>query len=67
MSIVFEDECVGCPPEMGCLGSVCPNKNVAHYYCDKCDEEVPPDELYEVDGEDLCAECLKAKFRKEYY
>ena len=26
--IKYEDECVGCPPERGCLGSVCPNRNV---------------------------------------
>ena len=37
--IIFEDECVNCPPEMGCLGKGCPNKRVPHYICDKCDEE----------------------------
>lgn len=67
VSIVYEDECVGCPPERGCLGNACPNKNVAHYYCDKCDAEVSAGELYEVDDEDLCEDCLKTKFRKEYY
>ena len=40
MSIVLEDECVSCPPEVGCLGSACPKKNVAHYYCDKCVKEL---------------------------
>ena len=38
--IRYEDECVGCPPEMGCLGSICPNRNVPHYFCDYCGEEV---------------------------
>lgn len=68
MSITFENECVGCPPEMGCMGDSCPNRKVAHYFCDKCDTEVDsPGDLYEVDGVDLCEDCLKDKFRKEYY
>lgn len=67
MSIRYENECVGCPPERGCLGDSCPNRRVAHYYCDKCDEEVPLDGLYEADETDLCEECLKDKFRKEHY
>ena len=56
--IRYEDECVGCPPEMGCLGSGCPNRNVPHYYCDKCGEEYSPEELYDYDGEIMCKECL---------
>lgn len=67
MSVVFEDGCVGCPSEMGCIGDSCPNKHEAHYYCDKCDAEVSAGELYEVDDEDLCVDCLKERFRKEYY
>ena len=50
----FEDECVGCPTEMGCLGNSCPYRNVPHLYCDKCGEEF--DELYDLDGEQLCAD-----------
>ena len=53
--IIFEDECVNCPPEMGCLGDSCPNKRVPHYICDKCDEE---DTLYEFEGRQLCADCV---------
>ena len=67
MSVTFENECVGCPPERGCLGDSCPNRRVEHFFCDKCDAEVSPGELYEVDGEDLCEDCLKERFRKEYY
>lgn len=67
MSIIFENECVGCPPDMGCLGDACPKRSVAHFYCDKCDAEVDPEDLYEVDDVDLCIDCLKDKFRKEYY
>lgn len=61
--IEYENECVGCPPHMGCLGGACPHQNVPHYYCDFCHDEV--DELYEVDGDDYCEYCLKKEFRKE--
>ena len=58
--ITYEDECVGCPTEMGCLGSACPNRNVKHLYCDKCDEEV--EKLYKYDGQEICEECLLKEF-----
>lgn len=51
-----ENHCVSCPPEMGCLGSACPNRNVIMLYCDKCKD--PVDLLYKYDGEELCADCL---------
>ena len=60
----ISDECVGCPPEMGCLGKACPNRCVERYYCDVCGSELE-DEIYSVDGEDLCIECLKERFIKE--
>ena len=37
--IKYENDCVGCPPEIGCLGSSCPNRNVPHTYCDRCSDE----------------------------
>ena len=55
--ITYEDECVGCPIEMGCRGSSCPNKDVKHLYCDKCKADC--EELYVFDGEELCEDCLK--------
>lgn len=55
----IENECVGCPPEMGCLGSSCPNVNVVHYYCDRCEDE---DTLYYYDGEEICGTCLLKEF-----
>lgn len=58
----YEDECVCCPPEMGCLGSACPNRNVKHLYCDKCKADC--EELYDYDGEELCEECLLDSFKK---
>ena len=54
----YENECVGCPPEMGCLGDGCPNRNVPRYYCDECGDEFYPEDLYEYDGKMWCKECL---------
>lgn len=54
------NECYGCKDVgLPCLGSTCPNKNVAHYYCDKCGDETV---LYEYDDEELCQHCLLEKF-----
>ena len=61
--IKYEDECCGCATESyPCLGSACSNRNVPHFYCDKCGEDV--EELYKVDGEELCEDCLKNNFEK---
>ena len=54
----IENECVGCPKELGCLGNSCPNRNVTRYYCDSCNSE---DILYEYDGEELCIDCIKER------
>lgn len=56
----LEDECVGCPPEKGCLGSCCPNRNIMHLYCDDCGYDV--ERLYKYDDEELCEECLLKRF-----
>ena len=53
------DECVGCPPEIGCFGSSCPYKNVVRFYCDRCGEE---NKLYHYNGEELCEDCLLKEF-----
>ena len=58
--ITYEDECVGCPTEMGCMGSACPNRNVPHFYCDKCKDDV--EKLYNYDGDEICEECLLKEF-----
>ena len=58
--ITYEDECVGCPTEIGCLGSACPNRNVKHLYCDKCNDDV--EKLYNYDGQEICEECLLTEF-----
>lgn len=53
--IITEDFCVGCPPELGCLGNSCPNRNVQVRVCDQCEE---PEQLYRYDDKELCLECL---------
>lgn len=58
---IFEDLCVGCPPEIGCLGATCPHKNVPIYYCDDCEEQ---NELYEFEGYELCADCILKRLPK---
>ena len=64
--IKYENECVGCPPERGCLGKGCPNRNVPYFYCDKCGQNM--DCYYEVDGEIVCSDCMKEIFNyKEIY
>ena len=56
--IKYENECVGCPPEMGCLGSSCSYRDVPHFYCDDCGEEIDG-EVYEDDNyEHCCLDCL---------
>ena len=56
----YEDECVCCSPEMGCMGNNCTNRNVKHLYCDECHADY--DELYVVGDEELCEDCLKEQF-----
>lgn len=58
MGVYFEDECVGCPSNMGCLGSSCPNMHVPHFECDECGEEFEAEELYDYEGVMLCKDCL---------
>lgn len=62
MAIEYENECVGCPTEMGCMGDNCPNRHVPHLYCDDCGEEY--EELYDYEGEQLCQKCLLERFEK---
>lgn len=60
--ITYEDECVGCPKELGCFGNACPNLNVPHYYCDRCGYEV--DKLRDFNGEQLCDDCILKEFEE---
>ena len=63
--VKYEDECCGCSAiGKQCMGRSCPNLNVPHYYCDHCGDGLSYDEVYEVDGEELCEYCLKSLFKK---
>lgn len=63
--VKIENCCVGCTDiGLPCMGSTCPNRRVAVYYCDKCGEELG-DDIYEVDDKHYCEGCLLNKFRKE--
>ena len=60
----YENHCCDCATDgYPCLGRACSRRNVEVYYCDHCGEEL--DEIYDVDGEELCEECLKEMFRRE--
>ena len=60
----YDNQCCDCAaPGYPCRGSSCPNRNVPVYYCDKCGGEIDGD-IYDVDGEELCEECLKDMFRR---
>ena len=58
--------CVGCPPEMGCLGQACPNRPHDEerevLVCDECEQET--EELVCLPCYDsdlwLCADCMDA-------
>ena len=58
--VTYTNECVGCPSEIGCMGDSCPNRNVKHLICDRCDTDC--EELYILGDEEVCEECLKANF-----
>lgn len=62
----YENECVGCPKEMGCIGSSCRYRNVPYYICDCCgaDEEYDGVDIYEFDGKHYCSDCLIEQFEK---
>lgn len=59
--IIFEDECVDCPKEMGCIGNSCIYKNVPHFYCDECKDET---DIYDYEGRQLCISCIENRLRK---
>lgn len=65
--ITYEDECVGCPTEMGCMGNSCPYMNVKRYCCDCCEEEYPPEDLRKYDNKWWCYDCFIENAKNEWY
>lgn len=67
MALRLENHCCDCAtPNYPCRGASCPNRRVPVHYCDKCDPKAqyPLEEVYEVDGKELCEDCLKEMFLK---
>ena len=60
---VTENRCVDCG--LPCKGASCPNRRIRVCYCDECDEEIPYNQIYDVDGQELCEDCLKKMFLRE--
>lgn len=62
--IKYENHCCDCAvPGYPCIGMACSLRRVEVHYCDQCGNEL--DDIYEVDGEELCEECLKEMFRQK--
>lgn len=64
----IENHCCNCAvPGYPCRGELCPLTRVEVHYCDKCDPKCrfPIEEVYDVDGMELCEDCLKEMFRRK--
>ena len=61
--IKIENHCCDCAaPGYPCLGPSCPRREVEVHYCDECGCEL--EDIYEVDGDEFCEDCLKSMFKK---
>ena len=61
MSVEYEDYCVGCPPDLPCLGAACMyHGKFPVFYCDRCGEEAE----YHIEKEDLCEDCAKERMKE---
>jgi hypothetical protein len=60
--IKLENECVHCD---WCMG--CGRKKVPRFYCDNCEQEFEPDELYETEDGWQCADCILSRYEKIPY
>lgn len=62
---VTENHCCDCAvPAYPCRGDLCPNRKVEVHYCDDCGYELDED-IYDVDGKELCEDCLKDMFKRK--
>lgn len=61
----IENHCCDCAvPAYPCRGDLCPLRKVAVHYCDECGYELDED-IYDVDGKELCEDCLKDMFKRK--
>ena len=63
--IVVDNECVGCPEEIGCTREACPHYEVIRLYCDCCGEEEL--NLWYFDGYQWCQDCIFKCLEKVEY
>ena len=59
---IIKNDCVGCPPEIGCLGSTCPYINVEYFFCDDCGREA----MYIFEGRHYCQKCAEELVDSEF-
>jgi hypothetical protein len=63
--IVYEDMCVGCPPDV-CGRGYCPySKPIPIHVCDRC-ENNSDDCLYIYNNEELCYDCVYKQIKRDY-
>lgn len=61
----IENHCVGCET---CVFLYCELVDVPVYYCDICGEQIPYDEVQNMDDNDVCPTCAeRRKKRKRYH
>lgn len=61
--LMIENHCCDCAvPGFPCMGDCCPLLEVKVHYCDSCGIEI--EDIYDVDGEELCEDCLKEMFKR---
>ena len=64
--VKYENHCCDCATSgYPCRGSECPLRNVEVHYCDnpKCGNELI--DIYDDDGDELCADCLMERHRRK--
>ena len=63
--VKIENHCCDCAtPSYPCRGNLCPLRKVRVHYCDKCGEEID-DDIYDVDDQELCEDCVLDMFRRK--
>ena len=59
------NDCVGCY-ELGlhCMPN-CNKRYTEVHYCDRCDEEIQEEDIFVIDGEEICYECRLEMLEEE--
>ena len=63
--VKIENHCCDCAvPGYPCRGDMCPLRKIEVHYCGKCGYEIDGD-IYDVDDEELCEECVLDMFKRK--